>query len=165
MFAHFRTAAIGATAALALAAAGATPAAALGDKEREILLGLTAAVIVGALINQAQSQDRPRQPQGQVFAPEPQYFASPERPVVRVPEVQPSIYRTPAAQAFNGYGAEERRAIQQRLKAYGYYKRGIDGTFGPGTYNAVLAFAADNGLSQNLRATADARGIYDALIY
>jgi hypothetical protein len=162
MFARLKTSAIAATAALAMAT---SPAAALGDKEREILLGLTAAVIVGALINQAQSQDRPRQPQGVVIAPEPQYFASPDRPVVRVPDVQPSIYRTPAARAFNGYSAEERRAIQARLKAYGYYKRGIDGSFGPGTYGAVLAFAADNGLSGNLRSTADARGIYDALIY
>lgn len=165
MFSSLRTAAIGATAAFAIAAAGATPAAALGDRERDILLGLTAAVIVGALINQAQANDRPRQPRATVIEPEPQYLASPDRPIVRVPEVQPSIYRTPAAQAFNGYSAEERRAIQQRLKAHGYYKRGIDGIFGPGTYSAVLAFAADNGLSQNLRSTADARGIYDALIY
>ncbi len=163
MFASLKTAAVGTVTALAIAAASVSPAAALGKRDREILLGLTTAVIIGALISNAQrDDDRPR---GRVIEPEPQGSARPDRPVAHPPAASASIYRTPAATAFDGYAREERLAIQQRLKAYGYYTRGIDGIFGPGTYQAVLAFAADSGLSANLRSTADARGVYDALIY
>jgi hypothetical protein len=162
MFAFMKTSLVGATAALAIAAAAVTPADALGKRDRDIILGLTTAVIIGALINDAQTRDRGGRVQ--VIEPEPQYFA-PEAPVVHAPVVRNSIYRTPAAVAFNGYSREERFAIQRKLAAYGYYRRGVDGSFGPGTYNAVLAFAADNGLSSNLQSTGEARGIYDALIY
>lgn len=167
MFTSLKTAATGATMALAIAAASVSPAEALGKRERNILLGLTAAVIAGALINEARDNDRPRRQviEAEPQYSEPQYFADPQRPAAERHQVRSSIYRTPAAQAFNGYSRAERVAIQQRLKAYGYYRRGIDGSFGPGTYSAVLAFAADNGLSSNLNNTGNARGIYDALIY
>ena len=73
------------------------------------------------------------------------------------------IYGTAAAQAFNSYSSSERRLIQRRLSSYGYYRGGIDGSFGPGTYSAVVAYAQDEG--ESLRSTASAFGVYDSLIY
>ena len=40
---------------------------------------------------------------------------------------------------------------------------GIDGAFGPGTYNAITAYARDEGVS--LSTTAKAYGAYDGLLY
>lgn len=74
-----------------------------------------------------------------------------------------SIYSTPAARAFQSYSLSERKAIQRNLRAWGYYRGGIDGSFGPGTYNAVVAYARDEGAS--LRNTASAYGVYDGMIY
>ncbi|AWB50180.1 hypothetical protein HYN69_02455 [Gemmobacter aquarius] len=76
-----------------------------------------------------------------------------------------SVYRTAAAQAFNSYSLTERRAIQRRLAAQGYYYGGIDGSFGPGTYSAVASYAADLGVSQRLSSREGAFGIYDGLIF
>lgn len=38
------------------------------------------------------------------------------------------------------------RQTQQRLQELGYYKGKVDGIFGTGTYEAILAFQKDNGL-------------------
>jgi peptidoglycan hydrolase-like protein with peptidoglycan-binding domain len=81
------------------------------------------------------------------------------------PAPRGSIYRTPAAQAFNSYSHNERKAIQRSLRAYGYYSGGIDGAFGPGTYNAISAYARASGASGNLNTTGGAYALYDGLIF
>ena len=80
-----------------------------------------------------------------------------------VQRVVNGVIGTAAAQAFNSYSSSERRLIQRRLSSYGYYRGGIDGSFGPGTYSAVVAYAQDEG--ESLRSTASAFGVYDSLIY
>ena len=61
-----------------------------------------------------------------------------------------------------GSRSEKVALIQQRLKQWGYYTGSIDGHFGRGTYNAVLAFQRRNGLTADGRvgrATAEAMGV------
>ena len=55
--------------------------------------------------------------------------------------------------------------IQRRLSAYGYYNGGIDGSFGPGTYNAVVSYARDAGAGRNLSSTGGAYAVYDGLLF
>ena len=71
----------------------------------------------------------------------------------------------PGCRAFQNYSAAERKAIQRNLRAWGYYRGGIDGSFGPGTYNAVVAYARDEGASGNLKSTSGAYAVYDGLIF
>ncbi|MFN4130948.1 MAG: peptidoglycan-binding domain-containing protein, partial [Paracoccaceae bacterium] len=169
MFTSFKTAAIATVTALSIAVTAAAPAQALGKNERNFIKGVAAAVIVGALINEAQARAQQPQPQP-VYRPQPQpqpvYRPQPQpQPQYRpIPQPQPqkyyrprqdhhqstsgrvigsnnSVHATVAAQSFNSYSAAERRAIQTRLRAFGYYTGGIDAAFGPGTYRAVVAYA------------------------
>ena len=39
------------------------------------------------------------------------------------------------------------RDVQQALKNRGYYTRNVDGIYGTGTYNAIVSFQRDNGLT------------------
>ena len=43
--------------------------------------------------------------------------------------------------------------IQRRLAVFGYYDGGVDGSFGPGTYSAITAYANAQGQGRALRAT------------
>ena len=70
-----------------------------------------------------------------------------------------------AAQAFNSYSHNVRKAIQRSLRSYGYYSGGIDGSFGPGTYNAISAYARASGASGNLNTTGGAYALYAGLIF
>jgi hypothetical protein len=130
----------------------AAPALAWGDKEQSFVAGVVTAVIVEELIK----NNRARR-----AAPAPQYVYVEPAPV-HTPSVS-SIYHTPAARAFQSYSLHERKAIQRNLRAWGYYRGGIDGSFGPGTYNAVVAYARDTGVS--LGSTGGAYGVYDGLIF
>jgi hypothetical protein len=163
MLPNVKTTAIAALTATALIATSLVPANALGRDERKFLQGAVAAIIVDQLIEGAQDRRR-RQPvyvpQRPIYAPQPQPYYEPHYQPQRT-----SIYSTPAARAFNSYGRGERVAIQQRLRAMGYYRAGIDGSFGPSTYNAILAYAQDSGLGRNLGSTNTAFGVYDSLIY
>lgn len=127
--------------ALALAAGSAVPAHAWGKNEQNFLKGVLAAAAVGAIIqhnrNKAQAAPAP-----QYFAPAPQYYGN-QNP--RPHRSAPAPAFTPVAAAFNEYSPASRRAIQQRLRAYGYYRGAIDGAFGPGTRNAIEAYARDTG--------------------
>lgn len=61
-----------------------------------------------------------------------------------------------------GSRGERVALIQQRLKEWGYYTGDVDGIFGRGTHNAVVAFQRRNGLSVDGRvgsATARAMGV------
>jgi Putative peptidoglycan binding domain len=162
MLSTVKKTAIAAVASLAIAGTLASPAAAFGRNERNFVQGVAAAVIIGAIINDANNRQPVRR---QVIVEEPRrVYVEPERVYVQH-EVRSSIYRTPAAQAFNSYSRSERMAIQRRLQGYGYYRSGIDGAFGPGTYNAVVAYARDTGIDGNLQSSRTAFGVYDALIY
>lgn len=143
---------IAAIAALSIAAVPATPALAWGDKEQGFVAGVATAVIVDEILKNSRKVREARR------APAPVY-------VEPRPTYTTSIYRTPAAQAFNSYSASERKAIQRNLRAWGYYRGGIDGSFGPGTYNAIVAYAQDEGATGNLRSTSGAYAVYDGLIF
>lgn len=140
-------------AALALPAA---PAQAWGDREQGFVAGVVTTIIVDGLIKQnriAREVSR---------SPEVIYV---ERPTYSSKAATTSIYRTPAAQAFQSYSLHERKAIQRSLRAYGYYRGGIDGRFGRGTFNAISAYARDEGLAGRLSRTTTAFAVYDSLIF
>lgn len=145
--------------AASIAAIPAAPALAWGDREQGFLAGVATAVIVDELLKnnrKARLYDRGHTA-GTVYV-EP-------RPVYSNPVHTTSIYGTPAGRAFQSYSLAERKAIQRNLRAWGYYRGGIDGAFGPGTYNAIVAFARDEGSSANLKSTSGAYAIYDGLIF
>lgn len=147
--------------ALSVAAVPASPALAWGDREQGFVAGVATAVIVDEIIKNRRA--RMAAPVHVVPAPtfvEPRHtYVEPRR------TVGTSIYSTPAARAFQSYSLSERKAIQRNLRAWGYYRGGIDGAFGPGTYNAIVAYARDEGASASLRSTSGAYGLYDGLIY
>jgi Putative peptidoglycan binding domain len=154
-----KTALIAAITAASIATLPAAPALAWSDKEQGFVAGVATAVIVDELLKnnrKARAYDR-----GQTAAP---VYVEP-RTVYVEPRHTTSIYSTPAARAFQSYSLSERKAIQRNLRAWGYYRGGIDGSFGPGTYNAVVAYARDEGATGNLRSTSGAYGIYDGMIY
>ena len=144
--------------ALTIAAVPATPAQAWGEKEQGFVAGVATAVIVDEILKNR----RARLGAAPVYvAPAPTYV-EPRHTYVE-PRHTTSVYATPAARAFQSYSASERKAIQRKLRAWGYYRGGIDGSFGPGTYNAITAYASDEGVS--LSTTAKAYGAYDGLLY
>lgn len=160
MLPSVKTTLVAGIAALSVAVT-AVPAMAWGKKEQGFVAGVATAVIVDQLIEGHRAR------RGN---PPPVYYAPAPRPAPPVyheprPTYSTSVYSTPAAQAFKSYSAGERRAIQRRLKASGYYYGGIDGAFGPGTYNAVAAYARDSGASGNLRSTGGAFALYDGLLF
>lgn len=173
MLLSVKSTAIAAVAALGLAAGSAAPAHALGKNERNFLKGVAAAVIVGAIVNDMKKQPRAVTPAPQPgYVPQPVYtqptytqptYTQPGRVIGSTPAHQ-SIYHTPAAKAFNSYPPHERRLIQQRLAAYGYYRSGIDGAFGPGTYNAVAAYARDARIDDRLASMNGVFTVYDSLM-
>ena len=147
-----KTSLIAAITAASIATIPAAPALAWGDKEQGFVAGVATAVIIDEILKnnrKARLYDR----------------GVTKAPVYAEPRHTTSIYSTPAARAFQSYSLAERKAIQRNLRAWGYYRGGIDGAFGPGTYNAVVAYARDEGATANLRSTAGAYGIYDGMIY
>lgn len=176
--------AIASLTALSLALGAALPAKAWDQREQDVLKGVVGTIVAQSVLQQYGIL-QPRQPrQQQPVYQQPAY----REPVYQQPRVvyqepryaQPryvepayaprtvystSVYRTAAAQAFSSYSLTERRAIQRRLAAQGYYYGGIDGSFGPGTYNAISAYATDRGVAERLAYREGAFGIYDALIF
>lgn len=169
-----RSATIAAIAATALVAAP-FPALALGKKEKGFLMGVAAAVIVDQLVEHNRSARAPTyyaDPSPYYGSTAPTYYEPGYRePARHYPERSTccgsggvQVNATPAAHAFRSYSPWERRAIQQRLRAQGYYRGAIDGAFGPATYEAVTRFAADQGMRGNLGSTAGAFSVYDCLL-
>jgi hypothetical protein len=153
-----KTTLVAALTALSIAAVPATPALAWGDKEQGFVAGVATAVIVDEIL-----KNRRARLYGQGYAPAPVYVEP--RPVYANPVHTTSIYATPSGRAFQSYSLSERKAIQRNLRAWGYYRGGIDGAFGPGTYNAVAAYARDEGASASLKSTSGAYGVYDGLLF
>jgi len=194
MLLSVKTRAIAALTALSLVASLPTsPALAFDKNERNFIGGVATAVVVGAIINDINQKQRGRSaPPQYVYQPRPTYQPEPyyqPRPVYqpqpvyqrepiyqREPVYQPqpvyrpgpsygSIYATPAARAFQSYSSAERKAIQRRLATQGYYRSGIDGSFGPGTYSAVVAYAQDTRMAESLQSTAGSYSVYDGLLF
>jgi hypothetical protein len=166
MLPKLHTAVVTTVTALSIALGAAAPAAAWGQREQDTLKGAVGALVLKAIIDDAR-RDRapiyhePPAPVYRVVPDEPRYYHGHGH---TKPKAQ-SIYHTPLAQAFNSYSRAERRLIQRRLAQGGYYRGGIDGSFGPGTYSAVVAYARDEGQGRNIGSTAGAFGVYDGLIY
>ncbi|MFN3646692.1 MAG: peptidoglycan-binding domain-containing protein [Gemmobacter sp.] len=133
--------------ALALALGAAAPAHALGKNERNVLKGVFAAVLIHELVKQGRANAQP--------APAP-------IPVQPVPH--PGYQANVAAAAFYEFSPQARRMIQQRLAAYGYYRGGIDGKWGPGTAAAVQAYARDVNSSASLASRDGTIRLYNHLI-
>ncbi|MCU0816818.1 MAG: peptidoglycan-binding protein [Cypionkella sp.] len=173
------TTALAAITATALALGSAAPAQALGKNERKFLQGVAAALIVTTILNQqrgnAAPAPLPRQP---VHAPPPRQDWSHNAPhhydpprhtrptgsVIGSPHHQQSIHASHAARSFNSYAPSERRAIQSRLRAYGYYHGSIDGVFGPATFRALQAYARDTGGESQLATIGGSYGVLDGLL-
>ena len=163
------------TATLIAALALPAPALAWGKNEQNFTKGVIAAIIAGAIIKDMNRTARAQpQPQPQPVYQPPVYHQPPvyqppvyQPPVYQPPVYQPapSVYSTAAAQAFNSYSRNERLRIQSTLANYGYYRGGIDGAFGPGTYQAVTAYAQSQGRLADLNTRGGAYGIFDGLIY
>ena len=63
---------------------------------------------------------------------------------VRAVDVGAELQKEPTLR--NGSQGEKVWKLQERLQALGYYKDAVDGQFGPGTREAVVAFQQKNGL-------------------
>jgi Putative peptidoglycan binding domain len=142
--------------AVAVLAAGTSPALAWGKPEQQFLAGVVSTLVVGAIINDIKQQHA---------VPQPQYQPPRYRHPVRYQPQPVSIYGTPTGLAFNSYTDNERRRIQSTLTAYGYYHGGIDGSFGPGTYTAISAYARRTGKAAMLGSRAGAYGVLDGLLF
>lgn len=151
MLLSIKSTVLAATTALSIAAIPAAPAFAWGDKEQGFVAGVATAVIIDEILKNGRKAKA--------------YDAQPAPAPVYVAPTHTSIYSTPAARAFNSYSKAERKAIQRSLRSSGYYRGGLDGSFGPGTYNAIVAYARDSGVSANLRNTNSAYAVYDSLIF
>lgn len=171
---NLRRGAIATVGALSIALATATPSQALDKKER-VLLGVLAAAAIAGVIANDQAQKRRAQPryyeEPRYVAPLPQY-QTPHHDDRRYddwryddqrygdwryddrrydePRYQPQPSYGSAANAFTEYSPASRRAIQSRLRAYGYYHGRIDGAYGPATRRAIEAYARDTGNSAAL---------------
>ena len=66
---------------------------------------------------------------------------------------------TPEPALHNGSQGEKVRKLQERLQALGYYEGEVDGQFGPGTRDAVIAFQKKNGLDADGLAGAETQKI------
>lgn len=152
-----------------IASLPAAPALAWNKKERNFVAGVATAVVVGAIINDINRKNRARRaPPQYAYPPQPVYQPQPvytPPPVYQPNPGHSSIYATPAARAFQSYSSAERKAIQRRLASQGYYRSGIDGSFGPGTYAAVLAYARDSRMAESLQSSAGAYAVYDGLLF
>jgi hypothetical protein len=164
-FANAKTSLIAGLTALSITAIPATPALAWGDKEQGFVAGAATAIIVDELLKnnrKARLYDRGYTSAGPTYVEPRTVYVEPRHVE---PRRTTSIYSTPVARAFQSYSLSERKAIQRNLRAWGYYRGGIDGAFGPGTYNAVVSYARDEGATGNLKTTSGAYGIYDGMIY
>jgi hypothetical protein len=150
MIAKTRTALVATVTAAALALTTAAPAHAWGKNEQNFLKGVLATVIVGQIIKESRKNNRPT------------YNYNPAPTPVYVPA--PHYGTSVLAQAFSEYSPASKRAIQNRLRNYGYYRGGIDGSFGPGTRAAIEAYARDTGNAGATQSRDGAVSLMNALL-
>ncbi|SEN26747.1 Putative peptidoglycan binding domain-containing protein [Pseudorhodobacter antarcticus] len=162
----------------------AAPAHALGKNERNVLKGVAATVIIGAIVNDLNNKNAQtrhvEQPSHRGRYVEPQYvqprYVEPR--YVQPRYVEPrhseprrvkshygsSVHNTAAAKVFNNYSRAERVEIQRQLARHGYYHGSYDGAFGPRTHRAIAAFARDYGNHNALDTRRGAYRVYEALL-
>lgn len=158
-----RKSAIAAIAAISLAATSAAPVQALGKNEKNFLLGAGAALLLGSLYLKNQQNQTQRGYQAPTYQ-QPTY-QEPTRYQPTTPSYGSSLQSTAAARAFNSYSSAERRQIQSKLRAFGYYTGTVDGNFGPRTHDAVTGYAGATLGSAKLSTSAGAFEVYDSLLY
>lgn len=167
---------IAGTVALALVATSAAPALAWGQREQDFTKGALAVLLLGAIARDVDHHNRVnRQPvYQQPTYQQPTYYQPREREYQpRERDYQPrdyqqpiqSVYATPVGQAFLSYSDNERRRIQATLANYGYYRGNVDGNFGPGTYQAITAYASQSGKVAQLETRGGSYGLLDGLLY
>ncbi len=165
-----KTKLIAGTVAVALLATSAAPALAWSRDDQIFARGVGATLLLGYLATNGYRRPLLPQPQPQQHYQEPRHYQQPiyqpvyNPPVVYVPAPQQSIYNSAAAYSFNGYSMNERRRIQATLTNYGYYHGALDGTFGPGVYNAIFALAQNTNRSGLLGTQAGSAELYDSLL-
>lgn len=173
LMSNLKTKLIAGTVAFSLLAGAAAPAFAWGKNEQNMAKGALAVLLLGAIMrdanHHAREQQQPvyRQPvyhEPVYYDDQPRYQPPAYQPPVYQPPVQ-SYYNTPAAMAFSSYSADERRRIQGTLANYGYYHGRVDGSFGPGTYQALTAYATQSGKMAMLETRGGAFGLMDGLLY
>lgn len=142
-----------------------TPALAWGDREQGIVTGIAGTLLYQHIRRDVREHQQPRgyyddgyqQPAyGYRPAPPPREYYQPQRI---------SVYQTALGQAFGTYSSSERRDIQRELRRMGYYDGRVDGSFGPGTYEAAADYARRSGQSGATRSVSAAYGVYDSLLY
>jgi Putative peptidoglycan binding domain len=148
MFAQTKRNLIAGATALAVLAAGTSPALAWGKNEQNFLAGVAATILFQEIIRDAKRHQQPR-------------YQAP----VRYDPAPVNIYGSPVGQAFNAYSDNEQRRIQSTLSAYGYYNGTIDGSFGPGTYNALAMYASRTNKTALLGSRAGAFSLLDGLLF
>jgi len=159
MFANAKRNLIAGVTAFAVLASGTTPALAWGKGEQQFLAGVATTLLLGQIIkNSPRYRQQPVAPQQHYYTPRP------HRPAYYEPQ-HTSIYATPIGMAFNSYSDNEQRRIQSTLTAYGYYRGNIDGSFGPGTYDAIAAYARRTGKTAELGSRAGSYGLLDGLLF
>lgn len=178
-----KSSAIAALLALSLAVPAA-PAFAWGQREQDVLKGVLGTLAVTAIIKEANKNRAQPQQKYYYVDPQPQqqhyngrgngrgksHYSNGngyghQKPTYSHNQGYTNVYNTAAAQAFNSYSHGERQAIQRRLARQGYYSGGIDGSFGPGTYRAIAAYARDTGNLDRLASRNGAFAVYDGLIF
>ncbi|MCF8511784.1 MAG: peptidoglycan-binding protein [Rhodobacteraceae bacterium] len=159
MLSKFKTTTVSLVTVIGLAVAAAAPAHAWGQRERDTLTGAAGALVLKAIIDDSRRHQAPVQQY--VPAPAPRYYPAPRysKPAA------PSIYSTPVARAFSSYSISQRYMIQRQLAYWGYYRGGIDGSFGPGTYSAVVGYARDQGQARKLGSTVGAVKLFERLLH
>ena len=159
---NVKTTALSALLAVSLAIPAA-PAFAWGQREQDVLKGVLGTLAISALLRDVDRKKREKEQPRYYYvdpAPRPTYTPTPRRN-----HGYDNVYGTAAAQAFNSYSRAERQKIQRRLSRQGYYNGGIDGSFGPGTYRAIAAYARDTGNGERLASRNGAFALYDSLIF
>lgn len=139
--------------ALSLLAAGTGPAQAWGKNERNFLAGVAATLLIQEILRDMRRHQQPIYTQPVAQDP------------VRYNPQPVSLYGTPVAQAFNLYSDNEQRRIQSSLSALGYYRGTIDGSFGPGTYNALALYAARTNRAPLMETRSGAFTLMDDLLF
>ena len=168
MLPMMKTPALSAALAMAVSLGAVAPAEAFGRNERNFLKGVAATLLLGAIVNEARARPVPAPAPAPMPAPryEPSYQPHDTYGPNRGRIIGSSVSAgNGVSQAFNAYPRGERRAIQSRLRAYGYYSGAIDGVFGPATYRAAHAYARDSVGAQALNSKAGAFGVFDSLLY
>jgi hypothetical protein len=109
------------------------------------LFGLGAAAAVAAPVAYATTAPVYYAPAPVYYSPAPSVgYYNPPQTVVVDQSSQRVVRREPVQSAPTNPTLVK---VQSRLSALGYYKGGIDGSFGPQTEQAVSNFQAENGLS------------------